>query len=196
MSADRSRRAAPGAGDRAPAPDRGSVLALIPAGFLVLVLLAALAVDSAVAYLGRQQLQDSLSAAANDAVTAGLSDASFYRHGALILDPAAAARAVCAAVASQGDSTLHGVEVAMAVDGDTIRLIGSATVDAVFGTAIPGFGHRAVSASAVASLESGPARLRAPGPATGGPAIPAASPTSAGAAAAPAFGPPVPLQCG
>ncbi|HET9076318.1 MAG TPA: hypothetical protein VFN68_05260 [Acidimicrobiales bacterium] len=152
------------------------MLALVPAGFLVLVLLAALAVDSAVAYLGRQQLHDALSAAANDAVTAGLNDASFYRAGSLALDPAAAARTVCAAVAAQGDGTLHGITVSMAVEGDTIRLIGAATVDAVFGTAIPGFGHREVRASAQATLQSGPATP--------------AGPVSAG------FGPAVPLRCG
>lgn len=152
---------------------RGSVLALVPAGFLVLILLAALAVDNAVTYMGQRQLHDALSAAANDAVSAGLNDASFYRSGTLVLDPGAAARTVCAAVGSQGDPSLHGVSLAMAIAGHSILLTGSATVDAVFGRAVPGFARRAVSARAEATLAAGP---NLSGPVS--------------------FGPPVPLQCG
>lgn len=134
----------------------GSVLALVPAGFLVLILLAALAVDSAVAYLGQQQLHDALSAAVNDAVTAGLDNAAFYRSGSLSLDPVPVARTVCASVEAQAASGLHDVKLAVAISGSSVRLIGTATVDAVFGRAIPGFGRRSVSSSAQASLESGP----------------------------------------
>ena len=69
--------------------ERGSVLALVPAAFLVLVILGALAVDSAAAYLAQRQLRDSLSAAAADAVGAGLSRSSFYATVAVTLVPAA-----------------------------------------------------------------------------------------------------------
>lgn len=144
----------------------GSALALVPAGFLVLVLLASLAVDSAVAYLGQQQLHDALSAAANDAVTAGLDNASFYRQGRLVLDPAAVTRTVCAAVAAQHDSGLHHMTLAMAIEGDSLRISGSAVIDAVFGKAIPGLAQRSVSSSAAASLASGPEVPRPAFPAT------------------------------
>ena len=136
--------------------DRGSALALVPAGFLVLVLLASLAVDSALAYLGQQQLHDALAAAANDAVTAGLDNASFYRQGSLVLDPAAVAQTVCASVAAQHDSGLHDMTLSVAIDGDSVRVAGSAVVDAVFGRAIPGMARRSVSSSAAATLASGP----------------------------------------
>lgn len=147
--------------------ERGSALALVPAGFLVLVLLASLAVDSAVAYLGQQQLHDALSAAANDAVTAGLDNASFYGGGTLVLDPAAVARTVCASVAAQHDPGLHHIALSMVIEGDSVRVNGSAVVDAVFGRAIPGLAQRSVSSSAAASLASGPAvpRPRFPQPA-------------------------------
>jgi hypothetical protein len=130
--------------NRPPLSERGSVLMLVPAGFLVLIILAALAVDSAAAYLGQQQLHDSLAAAANDAVTAGLSNQSFYANGAVVLDPSAVGRVVCLTVAAQSDSDLHGLILQMAVDGASVRLEGTATVDAVFGRAIPGFGQRHV----------------------------------------------------
>jgi hypothetical protein len=123
---------------------------LIPAGFLVLILLAALAVDSAAAYLGQQQLHDALEAAANDAVTAGLSDRVFYSHGAVVINPALAARTVCLDIASQSDHDLHAIQVWMAVDGPALRLRATATVEAVFGRAVPGFGQRHVAAEAAA----------------------------------------------
>jgi hypothetical protein len=137
---------------------------LVPAGFLVLVALAALAVDSAATYLAQQQLHDSLSAAANDAVTAGLSNQSFYSGGAVSIDAGAAGRVVCLTVAAQSVSNLHGLRLRMAVNGSAIRLQGTATVHAVFGRAIPGFGPRhikadveaVVTAQAVASHRTAP----------------------------------------
>jgi hypothetical protein len=136
---------------------------LVPAGFLVLITLAALAVDSAATYLGQQQLHDSLVAAANDAVTAGLSNQSFYSQGAVSLDPGAAGRVVCLTVTAQANGDLHGLRLWMAVDGAAIRLQGRATVNAVFGRAIPGFGHRRVTADVRAVATEHP--LPASGPA-------------------------------
>jgi hypothetical protein len=127
--------------------EEGSVLALVPAGFLVLILLAALAVDSAVAYLGQEQLHDALTAAANDAVTAALDNGSFYGSGVIGLDQTAAGRAVCLSVLAQNASGLHALQVWMAVDGDSVHLKGQAQVDNVFGRVIPGFGHHTVRAS-------------------------------------------------
>jgi hypothetical protein len=129
---------------------------LVPAGFLILVTLAALAVDSAATYLAQQQLHDSLIAAANDAVSAGLSNQDFYAHGAVSIDPQAAGRVVCLTVAAQSDNNLHGVQLRMAVNATAIRLVGTATVDAVFGRAIPGFGRRRVKAEVQAVVTGQP----------------------------------------
>jgi hypothetical protein len=150
--------------------DRGSALALVPAGFLVLIILGALAVDSAATYLAQRQLRDSLTAAANDAVTAGLSSSSFYSRGALTLDPGRAAQVVCLSVSAQADEDLHDVQLWMAVQGDAIRLAGAADVDAVFGRAIPGFGLRHVRASTTAVAATGPG----PAGASSSPPAPAA----------------------
>jgi hypothetical protein len=148
--------------------ERGSVLMLVPAGFLVLITLAALAVDSAAGYLAQQQLHDSLVAAANDAVSAGLSNQSFYSAGAVNIDAGAAGRVVCLAVAAQSDRELHGLQLRMAVDRTSIRLQGSATVNAVFGRAIPGFGRRHIRAEVQAVITgrpvSGPNQAAPPAP--------------------------------
>jgi len=129
---------------------------LVPAGFLVLILLGSLSVDTAATFLAQRQLRDSLTAAANDAVTAGLSNQSFYSGGVLAVSPSRAATIICVSVAAQADEDLHDVRLWMAIDGATIRLEGTATVHAVFGRAIPGFGQRTVRAETTAVAATGP----------------------------------------
>lgn len=135
----------------------GSVVALVPAGFLVLILLAALAVDSAAAYLGQEQLHDALSAAANDAVAAALDDRTFYTRGVVAVDAGQATRVVCTSMAAQKTTQLRAVRVSMRLAGLSLQLQATATVDMIFGRALPGFGRRTVSARADAVLASGPA---------------------------------------
>lgn len=144
--------------------ERGSVLALVPAGFLVLIVLGALAVDSASAYRAHQQLRDALAAAANDAVSAAVDNPAFYSSGAVSLDPGAVAATVCRSVEGQGLADLHGLHLAVTVSGRSVRVVGRATVDAVFGRALPGLSDRPVSASADATLASGPVRPGSPAP--------------------------------
>lgn len=134
------------------------MLALVPAGVLVLVVLAALAVDSAVAYLGQQQLHDALSAAANDAVASAVSAPAFYGRGVVTLDSVEVERDVCLSVLAQGIGSLHDLRLWVAVGGDEIRVVGQAEVDGVFGRVLPGFGRRQVRSSADAVVASGGGR--------------------------------------
>lgn len=150
--------------------ERGSVLILVPVGLLVLVILGSLAVDSAVQYLGQEQLHDALSAAANDAVTAGIDSGSFYRGGRVTLDPAEVAKVVCLDLLAQGDSQLHDVTVSAAISGDSVRLEGAAVVESVFGRALPGFASHTVHSSSSAVGAQGPLGPNAPDPA--GPMVP------------------------
>lgn len=140
---------------RAVRRERGSVLALVPAGLLVLVVMAAMAVDSAVAYLGQQQLHDALSAAANDAASSAVSAPAFYGRGVVTLDSAQVERDVCLSVLAQGDGSLHKLRLWVAIGGEDIRVVGQAIVDGVFGRALPGFGRRQVRSSADAAVASG-----------------------------------------
>ena len=150
-------------------PEAGSALALVPAGFLVIILLGGIALDSAVTYLGQQQLHDALTAAANDAAGAAMDNASFYRQGRVVLDPASAAMIVCRTVEAQRFSQLHDVQVLVETRGPDINVRGSAVVDGVFGRAIPGFATRTVRASVDAVAEKalgGGGIVPVPGPAT------------------------------
>ena len=139
---------------------------LVPAGFLVLMLLAALSVDSAVAYLGQRQLNDAVTAAANDAATAGLSNSSFYQRGSVVLDPSATAVEVCRSMAAQGDGGLHDVRLSVGVSGAEVEVVATARVDAVFGRVAPGFATRQVSAEVTADAQQGPAGARVLPPAS------------------------------
>jgi hypothetical protein len=134
--------------------EEGSVLALVPAGFIVLILLGALAVDSAVAYLGQQQLHDAITAAANDAAGAAIDNALFYRSGRVALDSFEARSVVCESIDAQHFSQLRDVHVSVATDGPDITVVATATVDAVFGRALPGFSTRSVSARVDAVAET------------------------------------------
>ena len=135
--------------------ERGSVLMLVPAGFLVLMLLAAIAVDGAVSYQARNQLHEALSAAANDAVGAAVDSPSFYGHGDVRLNLVEVESVVCRSVEAQGLASFHGLQLSVAVSGDSVRVLGRATVDAVFGRFVPGLGRRPVSSTADAVLSGG-----------------------------------------
>jgi hypothetical protein len=136
--------------------DKGSVLAMVPAAFLVLIILAGIAVDSAAAYLGQRQLSDELAGAANDAAGAALSRSAFYSTGTVAIDPSAAATVVCQSMATSADGNLHDVAVSMAVQGPTIGVRATATVDEIFGRLLPGVHQRQVSAVATAVAAQGP----------------------------------------
>lgn len=67
--------------------DRGSALMLVPAGVLVLIVLGAIAIDSAVVMLAQRDLQNRAAAIANDAATISLDDGVFYGDGEVRLSP-------------------------------------------------------------------------------------------------------------
>ena len=125
---------------------------LVPAAVLVLVLLGAIAVDFAGAFLAQRQLSDAVSAAANDAATAALSAPAFYiGGGSLLVDPGQAAPVVCAALAAQLDARLHVESVDVAIGTRWIHVRAVAVVHDVVSPAVPGAPRlRTVRAAAAA----------------------------------------------
>ena len=119
--------------------DRGSVLMLMPAAFLILLVLGAIAVDLTAIRVGQRSLLSSATDAANDAVTVGLSEDSYRSGEGYRLDPDRVRNAVYAVLYAKG--ILHRLTSppAITIHPDrsvTVELRGK--VDHIFGRALPG----------------------------------------------------------
>lgn len=131
---------------RSPARERGSVLLLFPAGLFVVLVLAAIAVDSSIAFLGERELAGAVVAAANDAATQALSNRGFYRDGNVELDTAEVERVAEERVRTSLDADRHrGLAVQARVvrpSGSactwSVRVEASSTVAYLFARALPG----------------------------------------------------------
>lgn len=141
------------------AREAGSALMLMPAGVLIVLLLGALAVDSAILFLGERELADLTAAAANDAATAGIDPEPFYECGRLELDETSA-RSVADAVAARRTSDavqLTGLDIAVRDDADPpeVEVAATGTVRLIFTPALPGQSRkRTVDARSVAVAQS------------------------------------------
>lgn len=136
------------------------MLLLFPAALLIMVALAAVTVDSAIAFMAQRQLANATAAAANDAATAALSDDAFYRYDSIELSPEAVEQVAVARVLALVDpSRHHGLAVtaraippAGAGCAWTVRVRATSEVDELFGKAVPGSrGRVGVQAESTAS---------------------------------------------
>lgn len=139
-----------------PGPDRGSVLILVPAGFLVMLLLASIAFDLSLLFLRQRQASSLAHDLANDVVTLALDEEHLRTTGRYRLDEAAAASiGRDLALGSDLREQLRGVEVVV-VDDDEVQVTVRVQVDYVFARAIPGASDGAeVAATAVAEAMTG-----------------------------------------
>lgn len=141
------------------AEERGSALMLMPAAVLVIIVLSAIAVDGALAFMGRRELSAAAAAAANDAVVAALSERGFYEAcGDLSLDAAAAQRVAERTFALRASDaySLEAVEAAVGVapeGGAQVRVEATGTVERVFTPALRGGGAQRVRAAGEAVAE-------------------------------------------
>jgi Flp pilus assembly protein TadG len=110
---------------------------LVPAAVLVLVVLGAIAVDSAIAFLGQREASNAAAAAANDAATAALSDAQFYRDGTLAVDPGRAQAVARHAVAARASRGLLVDQVDVLTTGGRVCVTVRARVPYVFARSVP-----------------------------------------------------------
>ena len=125
---------------------RGSVLLLFPVGVLAVLVLAAVAVDSSIAFLGERELAGAVAAAANDAATEAISDQAFYGRGRVELDDGAVERVAEERVRTSLDgSRYQGLEVRATVLRPAgagcawaLEVSASATVHYVFAGVVPG----------------------------------------------------------
>ena len=147
--------------------EAGSVLLLFPAAVLVVVVLAAITVDSAVAFLGQREVANAVAAAANDATGQGVGNRAFYEEGRVDLDPVAVRRLAAEQVVATLDAArFHGLHVEVSVSPaavpgcpPAVRVHASAHVSAIFAAAIPGslgrFGVRATASASPREVATG-----------------------------------------
>jgi hypothetical protein len=132
---------------------------LVPAAVLVLIVLAAVCVDSAVVFFAERDLANRTAAIAADVANTTVDDASFYGGdgGEPVLDETKA-RAY-ARLAFAGDRVPGGYESwsgEAETDGRTVTVVATAEVRYVFAKAIPGAPDTAtVEARSVATAHGG-----------------------------------------
>ena len=141
------------------------MLLLFPAAVMIVVVLAAVAVDSAIAFLGERELANATAAAANDAAAVGVSDRSFYEDDRIELDPAMVERVAVTRALAALDGGRHrdlqvearAVPPAAAGCAWTVRVTARARVSYIFSPAVPGGpGWVVIDATSVAGPQQEP----------------------------------------
>jgi hypothetical protein len=129
---------------------------LMPAGLLIVLVLASIAVDMSLVHLRKRQAFDLAAAAANDAVAAG-ADQGRLRAGNYVLDPEATEAVVRQVVAtSELASALAGPPVVTVTD-EGVRVELALEADYIFAGVVPGAPDgTVVTASATATAVAGP----------------------------------------
>lgn len=131
---------------------------LMPAGVLIVMILGALAVDSAILFLGERELADLTAAAANDAATVALDEETFYRCGQLRLVQTEAEQVAATVAAARTSDAVTDVQVGTQIDNAVtppqVTVSATGNVRLVFTPAVPGSTRsRSVAARSVAVPE-------------------------------------------
>jgi hypothetical protein len=127
--------------------DRGSAIHLFPVGILAVLVLGAITVDVAVVHLATAQALDAATAAADDAVAAGLDRERLRAGDGYVVAPGAAQQVALRSVHERG--LAHVVEeVAVTVGpGPEVEVRVTLRVEPIFAGVVPGAGPTRVSAT-------------------------------------------------
>lgn len=118
--------------------DRGSVLLLVPAAFLVVVVLAAICVDQALVLLRQRQAVSVATDIANDLATAAYDETTFRESGQFELDADRAVDLGHRLVASSDVGPfVEDAEIRVTAGGEVVVAL-QVRVDYVFAGALPG----------------------------------------------------------
>ena len=137
------------------ADERGSVLMLVPAGVLIVFVLASIAVDMSLVHLRKRQAFDLASAAANDAATAG-ADQAALRSGSYVIEPDSA-RAVVDDVVGASELAPHLAappSVTVTAEGVSVEL--ALEADYIFAGVVPGAPDGTVVAASATAVAEAP----------------------------------------
>jgi hypothetical protein len=134
--------------------ERGSVLMLVPAGVLIVFVLASIAVDMSLVHLRKRQAFDLASAAANDAATAG-ADQAALRLGSYVIEPGSARAVVDDVVGASELAPLLAAPPSVTVTAEGVSVEITLEADYVFAGVLPGApDSTVVAASATAAAEA------------------------------------------
>ncbi len=118
--------------------DRGSTLLLVPAGFLVVLIMASIAVDMSLVHLRQRQAVDVASGAANDAVTAAAEEGAL-RGGDGVAVSQSDAEAVVERIVAASDLAPEVVGAPVVrVTAASVEVELTVRADYVFAGAVPG----------------------------------------------------------
>lgn len=137
--------------------DRGSVMFLYPVGFLIVLLLGAIAVDLGNVWLQQRRLADAADSAANDAVTYGLDQEALRTTGDIELSQARIDEIVTISVAGQNlppEATITDASGIVIAGVPAVTVTIESRADFIFGRLIRADGI-AISATGVAELTDG-----------------------------------------
>ena len=134
--------------------ERGSVLMLVPAGVLIVFVLASIAVDMSLVHLRKRQAFDLASAAANDAATAG-ADQAALRSGSYVIEPGSARTVVADVVGASELAPLLAAPPSVTVTAEGVSVEITLEADYIFAGVVPGAPDgTVVAASATAVAET------------------------------------------
>jgi hypothetical protein len=137
--------------------DRGSALMLMPAGLLIVLVLASIAVDMSVVHLRKRQAFELAAAAANDAATAGVDQGRLRTTHDYVLDPERARAVVSDAVAGSELAPQLTRPPVVTVTATAVRVELVVEADYIFADVVPGAPDgTVVTASATATALAAP----------------------------------------
>ncbi|GAC1589825.1 MAG: hypothetical protein NVS3B21_06810 [Acidimicrobiales bacterium] len=135
----------------------GSALILFPAVVLVMLILGAICVDSASAYLAKRALLDEATAIADDAAARGLDRASFYATPPVLRIDPDRARSIAAdrlvSEAHDGGIEITAARVEVSSDGRSVTVAAEGRARRVFAPITAGGRHVAVRGEATAHVQ-------------------------------------------
>jgi hypothetical protein len=132
--------------------DRGSALMLMPAGLLIVLVLASIAVDMSLVHLRKRQAFELAAAAANDAATAGVDQGRLRTTHDYVLDPERARAVVTDVVAASELASELARPPVVTVTDASVRVELALEADYIFADVVPGAPDGTeVSASATAT---------------------------------------------
>jgi hypothetical protein len=113
---------------------------LVPAGVLIVFVLAGMAVDLSAVHLAQRELLDAAASAANDGAGAGIDTAALRMSGVVRLDPDRVRAAATRSLAAQRVRGLLPAETEVAVDPVTasVTVRAARRTSRVFAPALPG----------------------------------------------------------